>query len=103
MVLTNDGWFGETAGPRQHTKMALLRAAECSVPMVRCANNGISLICDEKGYVLDELELGRRGFVMAELLPGSGRTAYVRWGAWPLFWLLLIWVGVVLFVRPREN
>jgi apolipoprotein N-acyltransferase len=103
VVLTNDGWFGETAGPRQHTKMALLRAAESSVPMVRCANNGISLICDENGLVLDELELGKRGFVMAELLPGSGRTAYVRWGAWPLFWLLMIWVGVVLFARPREK
>ncbi len=101
VVLTNDGWFGETAGPRQHTKMALLRAAECSVPLVRCANNGISLICQENGQVLDELGLGRRGFVMAEILPGSGRTAYVRWGAWPLFWFLLIWVMLVLVLHRK--
>jgi len=103
VVITNDGWFGETAGPRQHTRMALLRAAECGVPMVRCANNGISLICDENGHVLDELDLGIRGFVMADVAPGNGRTAYVRWGAWPLFWFLLLWVTMVLVVRPRRK
>ena len=101
VVLTNDGWFGETAGPRQHTKMALLRAAECRVPMVRCANNGISLLCDENGHVLDALDLGQRGYVMADLLPGSGRTAYVRWGAWPLFGFLVLWTGVVLAIRRK--
>ncbi len=102
VILTNDGWFGETAGPRQHTKLALLRAAECAVPMVRCANNGISLICDSQGQILDELDLGRRGFVMAEVLPGSGRTAYVRWGAWPLFWFLVLWAGGALaFFRGK--
>lgn len=103
VVLTNDGWFGETAGPRQHTKMALIRAAECGVPMVRCANNGISLICDDRGQVLDELDLGIRGFVLADVSLGSGSTAYVRWGAWPLFWLLLAWVAVVLVTRRKGN
>lgn len=103
VVLTNDGWFGETAGPRQHTKMALLRAVECGVPMVRCANNGISLICDEKGSVQDVLDLGQRGYVMADVVPGSGQTAYVRWGAWPLFWFLLLWLVVAFFVRSHEE
>ncbi len=99
IILTNDGWFGQTAGPRQHTKMALLRAAECSVPLIRCANNGISLICDSQGEVLAELGLGKQGFVQAEITPGSGRTAYVRWGAWPLFWFLLLWSAMSLSGR----
>ena len=103
VVMTNDGWFGETAGPRQHTKMAVVRAAECGVPMVRCANNGISLICDERGRVLDELDLGKRGYVMAEILPGSGSTAYVKWGAWPLFGFLVAWVVAVLILRRKES
>jgi len=44
--ITNDGWFGVTAGPRQHAELARLRAAECGVPLVRCANNGISFVTD---------------------------------------------------------
>ncbi len=103
IILTNDGWFGETAGPRQHTKMALLRAAECSVPLIRCANNGISLICNDQGMVLDELGLGEQGFVQAEITPGSGRTAYVRWGAWPLFWYLMVWIGLTWFFARHQT
>jgi apolipoprotein N-acyltransferase len=88
VVITNDGWFGETAGPRQHAALARLRAAECGVPLVRCANNGISLICDEQGRVLDSLGLGRRGTVRAAVAPGAGDTLYVRFGFLPVAALL---------------
>jgi len=100
VVITNDGWFGKSAGPRQHAALARLRAVECAVPVVRSANNGISLICDDTGRVLDRLGLGRRGTVMAEVAPGSGRTLFVRYGHAPLFWLLLAWTLLVL-ATPR--
>ncbi|PIE64939.1 MAG: apolipoprotein N-acyltransferase [Deltaproteobacteria bacterium] len=101
MVLTNDGWFGQTAGPRQHSALARLRAAECRVPMVRCANNGISFISDSSGRLLARLGLGRRGWISAAIAPGSGATAYVRWGAWPLCWGLLVWSALVLWRGRR--
>jgi len=91
VVITNDGWFGESAGPRQHAWMARLRAVECGVPVIRCANNGISFIVDAEGRVLDSLGLGRRGIVRAEITPGHGRTLYVKLGAWPLFIWLVLW------------
>jgi apolipoprotein N-acyltransferase len=91
VVITNDGWFGESAGPRQHTRLARLRAVETGVPVIRCANNGISFICEADGRILDRLELGRRGIVQAAIKPGDGRTMYVAYGAWPLFGLLVVW------------
>lgn len=105
-VITNDGWFGETAGPRQHTALARLRAVECAVPVVRCANNGISFICDQTGRIQDELGLGQRGYILAEVMPGTGRTCYVRYGAWPLFWAMIVWFVPVLawgFITERRN
>jgi apolipoprotein N-acyltransferase len=96
VVITNDGWFGESAGPRQHAALARLRAAECSVPVIRSANNGISFISDDTGRLVAELGLGRRGFILADVLPGSGRTLFVRHGSAPLFWLLLVWTLLVL-------
>lgn len=91
-VITNDGWFGRTAGPRQHAWLARLRAVECGVPVIRCANNGISFICDADGRLLGWLDLGRRGFVAADIEPGHARTAYVRWGTAPVSLLLAAWL-----------
>ncbi len=91
VVITNDGWFGKSAGPRQHAWLARLRAVECGVPVIRCANNGISFIADHEGRILDSLELGRRGIVRAEIMPGDGRTLFVKLGAWPLFGWLMLW------------
>jgi len=106
VVITNDGWFGESAGPRQHTALARLRAVECGVPVIRSANNGISFICDERGRILDRLDLGQRGFVVADIVPGSGRTLYVRYGSMPLVLMLALWTLLVLFapwLKPRSN
>jgi len=105
VVITNDGWFGKSAGPRQHAWLARLRAVECGVPVIRCANNGISFIADSEGRVLDSLDLGQRGIVRAEIMPGHGRTLYVKLGAWPLFgwlalWFLIAVVGPVGGRRP---
>jgi apolipoprotein N-acyltransferase len=104
VVITNDGWFGKSAGPRQHTWLARLRAVEAGVPVIRCANNGISFICAADGRILDRLELGRRGIVRAAIRPGEGRTMYVAYGAWPLFGFLVIWsVFVVILGRLTGN
>ncbi len=91
VVITNDGWFGKSAGPRQHAWLARLRAVECGVPLIRCANNGISFVVDADGRVLDSMDLGYRGIVRAEITPGDGRTLFVKVGAWPLFGFLALW------------
>ncbi|MBE0565382.1 MAG: apolipoprotein N-acyltransferase, partial [Krumholzibacteria bacterium] len=103
MVITNDGWFGESAGPRQHAAMARLRAVECGVPVVRSANNGISLVGDDRGRVLGELGLGRRGTVQAAVAPGRADTLYVRWGSWPLAALAVLWSAFVLGRGSRRG
>jgi apolipoprotein N-acyltransferase len=98
--ITNDGWFGWTAGPRQHAAMARLRAAECGVPVVRCANNGISFVADARGRLLAEAGLDERAVVAADITPGARGTPFVRWGAWPLAGLLACWA--VWSLRPPQ-
>lgn len=51
-VLTNDGWWRNTPGHRQHHEYARLRAIELRRPVVRAASTGFSSFIDQKGKVL---------------------------------------------------
>ncbi|MBW2072713.1 MAG: apolipoprotein N-acyltransferase, partial [Deltaproteobacteria bacterium] len=55
--ITNDAWFGPSSAPYQHLSMAVLRTVENRVPMVRCANTGISAFVDASGRVLEKTAL----------------------------------------------
>ncbi len=54
-VVTNDGWFLESAGSRQHLENAIFRCAENKVPMIRAANTGVTAVIDRFGIVREEL------------------------------------------------
>jgi len=47
--LTNNGWFGESAAQWQHAASAVFRAVENNLPLVRCANNGLTCWVDRRG------------------------------------------------------
>lgn len=55
-VITNDGWWGNTAGYRQHFSYSRLRAIELRRDVARCANTGISAFIDQRGDVLEQSE-----------------------------------------------
>jgi apolipoprotein N-acyltransferase len=68
--LTNDGWFGLTAGPYQHFAEARLRTIEEGLPMLRGAATGISAILDPYGRVREQLALGATD-ILDGALPGA--------------------------------
>jgi apolipoprotein N-acyltransferase len=78
--LTNDGWFGNTTGPRQHFHQARVRAVEEGLPLVRAANNGISAMIDGRGRVLGSLDVDVRGVIDADLPAALAPPLYARFG-----------------------
>ena len=83
--LTNDAWFGETAGPHQHFEIARMRAIETGLPMLRVANTGITGAVDGYGRRLGRIELGRTGSLDIHLPPPATDTPYNRLGDLPFF------------------
>ena len=52
-VITNDGWWGDTPGHRQHFEMSKLRAIENRRGIARSANTGISGFINQRGDVVE--------------------------------------------------
>jgi apolipoprotein N-acyltransferase len=61
--VTDDAWFGRTAGPYQHFAQARLRTIEEGLPLVRAATTGISAVIDPYGRILTMLPLGQEGIL----------------------------------------
>jgi apolipoprotein N-acyltransferase len=97
--VTNDGWFGNTTGPRQHLHQARVRAVEEGLPLLRVANNGISAVMDARGRVLHRLDLDVVGVIDARLPPPMAPTIYSRLG--DLSFALLLLCGVIVVFGGR--
>lgn len=79
--VTNDAWFGTSAGPYQHFQQARVRAVEQGLPLVRAANTGISAMIDPYGRILAEIGLGEKGVIDSELPKAGPQTLFVRFGS----------------------
>lgn len=92
--ITNDGWFGLTAGPHQHFAQARLRSIEEGLPMVRGAATGISAVIDPYGRILQSLPLGPEGIIDARLPAPIDPPPFARFSLWLSS---LAWIATLLF------
>jgi apolipoprotein N-acyltransferase len=80
--ITNDEWFGRSAGPVQHAELAVLRSVELGVSLVRAANTGISMIVDPYGRVVASTGLFEERILAGEIPAPLEPTRFSRWGDW---------------------
>jgi apolipoprotein N-acyltransferase len=79
-IITNDGWWKNTSGYRQHLDYASLRAIETRRMVARSANTGVSCIIDIKGRRLSETGWWQKATLKGEIFPESRLTFYVKHG-----------------------
>jgi apolipoprotein N-acyltransferase len=81
--ITNDEWFGNGAALQQHAAMAPFRAVEHHVPLLRCANTGLTEVIDSFGVVTAKLPVFTPRVLVAPLPARGAPTLYTRAGDWP--------------------
>lgn len=79
-VITNDGWWGNTPGHRQHMQYSVLRAIETRRSIARSANTGISAFINQRGDILKQTAYWEPDVIRAKLNKNDSLTYYVKNG-----------------------
>ncbi|MBI2429268.1 MAG: apolipoprotein N-acyltransferase, partial [Ignavibacteriales bacterium] len=82
IFITNDSWWGNTSGARQHQQYAVLRAIENRRWAVRCANGGISSFIDPFGNAYDKTDMYVQNYIQRTITPFNEKTFYSKHGDW---------------------
>ena len=100
--LSEDAWFGDSLATHQRMQMARIRAREFGRYFVRAANTGITAVINEKGEVTDSLKQFETAVLIADVLPMTGETPFVRFGN-SLFLLVMLLLLLPLVVAKVKG
>jgi apolipoprotein N-acyltransferase len=107
-IITNDGWWKNTIGYKQHLSCASLRAIETRRPVIRSANTGISCFIDIRGKIIQKTGWWVPSAIKGTFCYEDRITPYVRFGDYLLYMacaISILILGVVFVLRPflRKN
>jgi len=104
--LTNDAWFGRSAGAKQHLENARFRAIETRLPLLRATNDGVTALINPRGVIVEQVwdselkSYQRPGFIAGEMdLNEPKVTVYTRWGNW----VVVLSAGLVFLGLIRSS
>lgn len=105
-VITNDAWWGDTPGYKQHMSYSRLRAIELRRDFARCANTGISCFIDQRGDVVSQTDWWVPATLRGHVNLNSEETVFVRYGdivgrVCTLVFLMLILLYLVNLILRR--
>lgn len=105
-VITNDGWWKDTPGHRQHMVFSALRAIETRRSVARSANTGFSCIVNQRGDISQRTDYWVPDVVKATINANDTITYYVKYGdyigrAGVLTAILFLLLTVVNILRKR--
>ncbi|MEI6433664.1 MAG: apolipoprotein N-acyltransferase [Bacteroidota bacterium] len=108
IIITNDGWWGNTAGHRQHFSFAHLRAIETRRSIARSANTGISAFIDQRGDAFQTTKYWIPTIIKGAINANDKITFYVKHGDYIALIMLylagaLIISALVISVRPLRR
>ena len=106
LVMSNDGWWGNTLGYRYLFKFCRLRAIEVRRDVARSANTGVSGFITMQGEDIERMEWDNRGVLTADIRLNNKQTVYAKYGDYigrlSLYIALLCLLYFVAFLAKKK-
>ena len=106
-VITNDAWWGNTPGYRQHLSYSCLRAIELRRDVARCGNTGISCFINQKGEIISRTPWWEQATLRGTVNVNTRQSFFTRHGditgrVSTLAFLLLLVLLIVRFLLGKK-
>ena len=93
--ISNDGWFGHTAGPYQHAHLVRLRALEAGLPIIRVVNGGISGVFDSLARPMVTSKLDKTEILTTKLPKAMTYNQSLGYGIFYALFILMV-IGILI-------
>ena len=93
--ISEDGWFGNSIGPKQHFSHSIFRSVEMGKYIIRSANNGVSAIINPMGIMEQEVGFGSTGFVNFSESKPVKPTLFLLYGNKMFIILILLYIFLI--------
>jgi len=105
-IITNDGWWENTAGYKQHFEYARLRAIENRKSIIQSANTGISGFINQRGDVIQKTSWWKEEVLTNNVFLNDQKTIYVRYGdyiARTSYYISLVFILFTIFLSIKNS
>ena len=101
--VSNDGWFGNFSGPRQHFVHAQFRSIELGIPMVRSSNKGISGLISPIGEILKVTDSSKTTYLDVKIPKKLETTAYREYGNLFTYFLIVLFFIIGYAIQLKST
>ncbi len=99
--ISEDGWFGNSIGPKQHLTHSIFRSIEEGKNVIRSTNNGISAFVNPKGQIIKQIS--EKGYFDVNEIKRVNKTPFAKHGNKIFFYFVLIYTTFIVILKIREN
>jgi apolipoprotein N-acyltransferase len=101
--ISEDGWFGESIGPKQHFVHSIFRAIESGKYIVRSSNNGITAIVNPLGNIEQKINFGQSDYIDLEEIKKIQPTIFSKYGNKIFGLLILLYIFLIFSFNKIKN
>ena len=102
--ISEDGWFGDSIGPKQHFSHSIFRSIESGKYIIRSANNGISAVVNPIGIIEQKVALGSTGFVELSEHKLVKSTLFMSYGNKVFLMVILLYIFLTFsFIKLTDE